>query len=350
MSPLTRAMRRLAPPPLRALWEKHLHPTPLRLGNAVLNKLEMRLGRTHLISRPYKLCIEVNSRCNLRCPLCPTGLREEGRPLGDISYDVFESIVAELGDYAFSLDLFNWGEALFHADLPRLLRCASRKRLATTIASNLSFRLKDDAIRSIISSGLTYLTGSIDGADQASYEVYRRGGRFELAVESLERFVRLKRELRSELPHVRWQYLVFPHNEDGVEEARRRAREIGVDSFIALEGVHDDADWKSRDPHSADYLKLHRNRCVWLWNTAVFHIDGALASCEMGYDPSQDFAQWKSGTFGQMWNNEKFTAARRIWTEPRSSLPGSHFCTGCARVQFYRGLPQDGRGRVFRRP
>jgi hypothetical protein len=41
-----------------------------------------------------------------------------------------------------------------------------------------------------------------------------------------------------------------------------------------------------------------------------------------------------------MWNNAKFIAARRIWTEPRSSLPASHLCTACARVQLYRHDPQ----------
>jgi hypothetical protein len=43
--------------------------------------------------------------------------------------------------------------------------------------------------------------------------------------------------------------------------------------------------------------------------------------------------------FGRLWNNEKFVAARRIWTEPESPLPEGHYCTSCDKVRFYRGLP-----------
>src|SRR5262245_1101873 len=111
---MTRALSRLAPPPLRAVLEKNPNMTPRRFFNAVLNRAEMRLGRTHLLSRPYKLTIDVSNTCNLRCPFCPTGRREDGgRAKGNISLASFASIVDELAPYAFSLDLFDWGEPFF---------------------------------------------------------------------------------------------------------------------------------------------------------------------------------------------------------------------------------------------
>lgn len=325
---------------LYASWRKNPNLTPLRLFNALLNKAEMRLGRTTLISRPYKLTIDVSNKCNLQCVFCPTGQRRRGRPPGHISLESFASIIDELAPYALSLDLFDWGEPLFNPDLPRLVRYASDKSLVTTISSNLSFKLDEERIASIIRGGLTYLTASIDGGDQASYERYRRGGDFDLVLHNLRSFVRLKRALGSETPRITWQYLVFAPNEDRVEDARRLARQIGVDGFRPLAGIYDDESWAPAGAYSMEYLHVQENRCPWLWNSAVFHWDGGWASCCMGFDAHDDFAVWEPGAFRRLWNNDKFVAARRIWTAKDSPLPEGHYCNDCDKVRLYRGLPQ----------
>ena len=313
--------------------------TPRRVFNLGLVKLEMKLGRVRLLSRPYHLCIDISNKCNLTCPYCPTGRREDGRPRGNITYETFASIVDELAPTALTLELFNWGEAFFNPELPRLIEHAHKRGLATIISSNLSFKLKEDYIRSIIRSGLTYLTASVDGADQKSYEIYRRGGNFDLVMQNLRTFVRLKREMNSEFPRICWQYLIFAHNEDRIEEARDLSNEIGLDLFVASGGLYDDPSWAPKGDYSFKYLEMHPNRCTWLWDRAVFHWDGGMASCCMGFYKHDDFADWKPGSFGALWNNEKFIAARRIWTEPDSPLPEGHFCTDCDKVRFYRGLP-----------
>jgi organic radical activating enzyme len=332
---------------LRGAWQgptsrygQYLRLTPRRLLNYLLVHLEMRLGRARLLSRPYELCIDVSSSCNLRCPFCATGRRLEGMRSGNVPFEIFSSIIDDLGPYAFRLELFNKGEPFFNSDLPRLIAYAARKRLVTYISSNLSFRLREDYIRSIITSGLTHLTAAVDGTDQESYEIYRRGGKFDLVMDNLRTFVRLRREMNSQFPRLCWQYLIFAHNEDRVEEAKRLAREIGLDDFSAKGGLYDDPSWAPKGTgYSFQYLANHPNRCSWLWTKAVFHSDGGLAACCMGMFKHEDFAEWKVGTFGTLWNNEKFLAARRIWTEPKSPLPEGHFCTSCDKVRLYRQQP-----------
>lgn len=324
---------------LRLLYAKNRNLTPRRLLNYALNRIEMRAGRTQLISRPYELCIDVSNKCNLGCPYCPTGRRELGRGRGNISYESFCSIVDELAPNAFTLELYNWGEAFFNPDLPRLIEYATRKRLVTLLSSNLSFPLKDDAIRAIIRSGLTHLTAAVDGADQQSYEIYRRGGKFDLVMQNLRSFVRLKREMNSVLPAICWQYLIFAHNEDRIAEAAQLSKELGLDKFVASGGLYDDPSWAPKGDYAMNYLGMDANRCPWLWNKAVFHWDGGMASCCMGFEKHDDFADWAPGSFADMWNNDKFVAARRIWTEKESPLPAGHYCNDCEKVRLYRGLP-----------
>ena len=55
------------------------HSTPRRLLNLLLVELEYRLRRTRLFGHPYVLVADPTNVCNLRCPLCPTGLGTLGR-------------------------------------------------------------------------------------------------------------------------------------------------------------------------------------------------------------------------------------------------------------------------------
>jgi len=309
-----------------------------RFVNYCLVHAEMKLGRNRLWSYPYELCVDVTNKCNLHCPYCPTGRGEHGRGRGSISYDLFAAILDELGPYAYRLELFNWGEPFFNRDLPRLIAHASRQRVATIISSNLSFPMTPDYVRSVITAGLTHLTAAVDGADQSSYEVYRRGGNFDLVMQNLRMFVEAKRALGMHTPHICWQYLVFAHNEGQIEEARRLTTELGLDAFSLMGGLYDDPSWAPRGNYDFNYLQIHPNRCTFLWNKAVFHWDGGFASCCMGFEQHDDFDSFRPGQFRRMWNNDKFIAARRIWTDKSSPLPQGHFCVGCEKVKLYRGL------------
>jgi organic radical activating enzyme len=300
----------------------------------------MKLGRAKVLSYPYQLCIDVSNKCNLHCPYCPTGRGEQGgRGRGNISYDRFSAILDELAPYAWRLELFNWGEPFFNPELAKLIAYATQKSVSTLISSSLSFRLSEEQLRSIVVAGLTELTASIDGAEQSTYEVYRRGGNFDLVVDNLRTLVRVKRELGSSTPRICWQYLAFAHNEGQIEDARRLAAEIGLDAFSVLGGLYDDPAWAAKGTYSLDYLRIHRNRCTFLWEKAVFHWDGGFASCCMGFNKGDDFDTFRPGQFRQMWNNDKFVAARRIWTDRASPLPPGHFCSDCDKVRLYRGLP-----------
>jgi pyruvate-formate lyase-activating enzyme len=312
-----------------------------RALNYYLAKAEMKLGRNRLLSYPYELCIDVSSKCNLHCPYCPTGRGEQGgRGRGNISVDLFKGILDEIGPYVYQLELFNWGEPFFHRALPELIAYAMEKGVERTIiSSNLSFPLREDDIRSVVRAGLTHLAAAVDGADQQIYEQYRRGGNFNLVMRNLRAFVAAKRALGSATPHICWQYLVFAHNEGQIEQARRLADEIGLDAFAVHGGLYDDPVWAPQGDYDVNYLQVRANRCTWLWNKAVFHWDGGFASCCMGFNKHDDFDRFRPGQFRRMWNNEKFIAARRIWTAPRSVLPQGHFCTECEKVRLYRGLP-----------
>ncbi|MEZ5977460.1 MAG: hypothetical protein R3F34_04500 [Planctomycetota bacterium] len=65
-------------------------------------------------AKPLKVTSDPTNVCQLRCPLCPTGLELRERPAKVADVAVFERLIEEIGDEVFFLDFFNWGEPLLH--------------------------------------------------------------------------------------------------------------------------------------------------------------------------------------------------------------------------------------------
>ena len=65
--------------------------------NLYLQRLEHRLGRTKLWSKPCKLTVEATNICNLRCPGCFTGTNQDGRARSHMSLELFNQLMDELG-------------------------------------------------------------------------------------------------------------------------------------------------------------------------------------------------------------------------------------------------------------
>jgi MoaA/NifB/PqqE/SkfB family radical SAM enzyme len=179
--------------------------------------------------------VDPTNLCNLHCPMCSNvESRDLGHPRGKMSLDAFQAIMREVGPWLIHLQLYHYGEPLLNPELPEMVRIAAREYLCRVrVSTNLAMPLSDDALRDLLYSGLDTLVVAADGADQETYAKYRRGGSLEVVLDNLRRIVAGRAALVKGCgPRIVWQYLVFSHNKDQVNLARRLARQIGVDRFL----------------------------------------------------------------------------------------------------------------------
>src|SRR5437773_962040 len=153
------------PPPFSA---KGSRITPRRVQNLIQSNLERLAGRTELASWPSRLTVEATNFCNLRCPACYTGLGEVGRPRSDLPLEAFRRLISELGPYLIEVEFYNWGEPLLAPALCDMIAVAYGAGISTTVSTNLSFRFDEAQAERLISSGVSVLGVSIDGASQAA--------------------------------------------------------------------------------------------------------------------------------------------------------------------------------------
>ena len=210
------------------------HSTFKRLLNFIRVEMEFRLRKTRLKGKPYILVVDPTNVCNLRCPLCPTGLLEPGRKGSMMPWETFQSTIDQLSPWAYKVNLFNWGESLLNKETTRMISYANDKGLATTLSSNLSIKLSDEQIEDLVNSGLEFLCLSIDGATQETYEKYRRLGKLDLVLENVSRILECRNKLGKKLPILEWQFIPMKQNEHEIEKAKELSEQMGVDLFRCI--------------------------------------------------------------------------------------------------------------------
>ena len=193
---------------------------------------------------PSEYLIEPSSICHLKCPFCPQGkeTKEMFPAKGMISLSNYRVILDKIACYAKRIEFFNWGEPYLNKNINAMVKLASERGIKTTISSNLSISGLD--YEAIVTSGLTNLTVSIYGASQETYGKYRIGGDYHLVLRNMAGIEAAKKQLKSDQPKVRWQFLINKFNEHELDNARELARVMGIQIIFRLMNVPDKS-WSS---------------------------------------------------------------------------------------------------------
>lgn len=217
----------------------------IKAANGFAADYHFRNRHSVLLSRPVQLQVDPTNACHLRCPSCLHSANAAWAsrfdwPSATLSVEHFREFCKEFGPFATGIALFRDGEPLLHRRFAEFVRLAKSHLLYALTSTSLSMRIDAEGL---VASGLDRLVAGIDGASAATYNRYRRGGDFELAIENLRAIVRARNAQSSRKPWLVWQFLAFEHNAHEIERATQLARQIGVDQLVVAKPhavEHDD--------------------------------------------------------------------------------------------------------------
>jgi len=301
--------------------------------------------RAAILGKPISISIEPTTSCNLRCPECPSGLRSFTRPTGMLSQDLYVDVIDQLADTLTYLTFFFQGEPYLHPDFLQMVGYASRKGIYTSTSTNAHY-LKDQAAKDTVLSGLDRLIISIDGTTQESYESYRVGGSLERVLEGAQNIIRWKRELKSNTPHVVFQFLVVRHNEHQIEDLHRLAKQIGVDQVVLKTAqIYDYENGSPLIPTQEKYSRYKKNdsgiysiknslssECWRMWHSCVITWDGKVVPCCFDKDASHVLGELSSKSFDDIWFGENYNAFRATLLHSRKDIEICKNCTEGTKV------------------
>jgi len=279
---------------------------------------------------PFILGIDPGNICNLKCPLCPTGLGESGVKRGFLTFDLFKNIFDQLKDSLLVINLFNWGEPLLNKDLLKIIRYVKSEKSSILVNTSTNLNVRDNLLLDgLIKTCIDKIIVSCDGASQETYEKYRVGGNFDLVIENL-RFLSAKNKEFGNKTNITWNFLVFKHNEHEVELARKLALSMHVNFATGLmrtslkdeilrphkEAIEHDKSWIPDNPNYSAYDKINcttkkvLNTCRKPWDSIAINWNGLVFPCCAVYGENYQFADAKNEPIKNIWNNSKFVAAR----------------------------------------
>lgn len=275
---------------------------------------------------PVRIKINTGYRCNLRCPLCPSGLKVPGNS-GDLTLEDARFLLSRLGRF-YHVSLFGWAESFLVQDVFEIIALLKRNGKSIDIDSNLNIA-KEEVVEAIANSELDLLSVSLDGVDQESYSTYRYAGSFDLVIRNIKRL----RAAPKGPKKIEWQYLVSKKNIEHVKRAKAMAEELGISICLQDIGMYldmfcENASQLERQWRTDEQIERMGKFCKpgevcgYMYNDPFIDPDGRVYPCcnaarapeallDKGYE--NVFGNLHDDNLFEIWNNEYYQMMRRLF-------------------------------------
>ncbi len=318
--------------------------TPRRAWNALLvwtgfwySRLTKKPAQWGL---PISVSIEPTTSCNLRCPECPSGLRQFSRPTGMLDREFFNRTIDQLSPHLLYLTFYFQGEPYLNPAFLDMVKYAASKHVFTSTSTNAHY-LDDATAKRTVESGLDRLIISIDGTTQETYAAYRIGGKLDKVIEGTKNIVKWKKQLRSSTPHVVFQFLVVKPNEHQVKEVRRLAEKLDVDEVLLKTAqVYEYENGHELIPGNEEYSRYRQktdgtwevkneleDHCWKMWHSCVITWDGAVVPCCFDKDATHKLGMLRNFPMKQIWFSEPYRNFRAAVLKGRREID---ICRNCS--------------------
>jgi MoaA/NifB/PqqE/SkfB family radical SAM enzyme len=245
---------------------------------------------------PRLVRIEAASACQLRCPSCPTTTGHAHATIGNgfLKFEDFRKFLDSTPGLQ-RVELSNYGEALLNPQLLSILEYADHKDVAICLDNGANLNnVTAEVLEGLVKYRVRTITCSIDGASPESYRKYRVRGDFTAVIRNIEAINSHKRRYQSDYPRLRWQFVVFGHNEREIPLAREMAEKLDMEFYAKLswdtefspirdrEFVRDQLGWQSftREEYEREHGKKYGSAiCHQLWDDPQINWDGKVMGC-----------------------------------------------------------------------
>lgn len=278
------------------------------------------------VVRDYPLLVdlELSSRCNLACPMCPTVTDEfiEKRVTpfkkGKLDTQLAMRIIDEVAPHVYALRLSWVGEPTLHSHLPDILRHAKARGIREVSFLTNGTRLNLDYVTNLIQGGIDWITISVDGMDE-TYNAIRKPLTFEGTLAKIRAIKAYKDAHGLDKPVIKIQ---------GIWPAVREDPERFYNTFapiVDLVAYNPLIDYLHKD---TDIIYEDGFRCPQHYQRLVIASNGRAAMCSNDDNVEVVLGDANTQTIHEIWHGEKMQAIRALQARP-DGFKEIHACTRC---------------------
>lgn len=242
--------------------------------------------------------------------------------------EVWQRVLSQIRDTAFTVQFYFQGEPLLNQDLPSMIAGAHQAGLYTIVSTNAQ-ALTPEMAEQLVAAGLDRIIISMDGLTDESYNAYRVGGSLEKTKAALRYLCEAKDQHHTphtvhHTPTIELQCLRLKTNEHEWRAFKQQYKALGADKLtFKTAQLYDYADGHPlmpSNPRFSRYIqgadgKYHRRKlskaCFRVWSGVVITTNGDVLPC--CYDKAHEHAYGNimNASLEELFSNEKSLAFRR---------------------------------------
>lgn len=320
-----------------------------RKFNRSLIEFCRRHKNINLLLYPAELMVEPTNLCNASCPLCPTGSKQLGRHKGFLSFKLFKKIVDDGKFYLESILLWNLGEPFLNKDIYSIIQYAKRHNIHIMSSSNGYAIRTPGSVNRLLESGIDRLIIGVDGVDQKTFSLYRKGLVYAKVLKGLKLVQKQKKVFKIDKPIIEFQMILMKQNSHQLDKAYALAKKLETEfrlKYVNLNMVSDEEKKKylPEDSRSHVYKLINKKAlfkekknnlpCV-IWDGMVINWDGGVNPCIFDYYSKINLGNVEDTSLIKVWRGEMFKKLRKSVITHKASVT---ICKNCPINERYSEL------------
>ncbi|MBI1388542.1 MAG: radical SAM protein [bacterium] len=264
--------------------------------------------RKEIRDYPLLVDLELASRCNLKCPMCPTITEEfiekRVKPYrrGLLDFDLAKKIIDEVAGKVYALRLSWVGEPTLHPKFVEIVQYAKDHGIHEVSFLTNGYRMRRDFFTRVAQAGADWITISIDGMGE-TYNKIRAPLKFDETLQKIREMKEYKDKNGLKKPVIKIQ---------GVWPAVRESAELFYNTFAPyvdmiafnplIDYLHKDTDIVYEDGFS----------CPQYYQRLVVSSNGKVAMCSNDDNVEVVIGDANEQSVHQIWHGEKMNELRAI--------------------------------------
>jgi MoaA/NifB/PqqE/SkfB family radical SAM enzyme len=242
--------------------------------------------------------------------MCPRDTLTRKR--GFMEFGLFEKIMKELSGARRKpiVHLHGFGEPLLDTLLPERIELAKACGIKHTYIVTNGSLLFPATSKKIIEAGLDAMKISFYGTDAESYRATMRGLDFNVALQNIKDFMRLRKESKKRTPKLILQYLPQKTNGariDGFQSLWRSLPDKNGDDCLNISSLDNFGGGKSYNMVGKKIVSV----CFYPWSALSVLWDGKAITCCVDYNGVQGVGDLNRQSIEEIWNGPLLTGIRR---------------------------------------
>lgn len=289
---------------------------------------------------PFRLWVDLTSRCNLRCAACPQRMLAEHQRR-DMSDSLLQSLAGQVGEMHCEVNLFHRGEPLLHPDFARWIK-RFREAGARLVRLHTNATLLSQArAEALVAAGPDIVTLSIDTLDPVAYAAARKGADLMATLEGVRRLLAARAAAGGERPALALLLMGDQHWGPAAQKRLAELQAAGLERVVHRRPHNWGGSVEEWGAAPRRPLPGRLHACTFPWYGLAVLSDGRVTPCPQDFFGDMTLGRADETPLREIWHAQAARRLRRAQTV--HALERYPVCEACDRPRrpTLLGLPRE---------